>query len=151
MSNLSFYAIPAAWVLSITPHFYAIGLSKTCKDLPDFDNVSPREFIARCRTLEKQSPSAAKYLRAEAAQQNGFENLGFFAAAIVAGNLGGLGNSVMNKIAAGYLASRVVYNFLYITTTTDGLSNLRTVSFLAGIGLIWTPFILLGNKFNQLL
>lgn len=45
----------------------------------------------------------------EAAQQNIFENLGLYAAAIVAGNVAGLPVRHMNKIAAGYIASRVVY------------------------------------------
>ena len=35
--NLSLYAIPAAWVLSIAPHFYAASLGK-------FDNKNPRTY-----------------------------------------------------------------------------------------------------------
>lgn len=30
-SNFSFYAIPAAWVLSIVPHFYAVSLFDSAK------------------------------------------------------------------------------------------------------------------------
>jgi hypothetical protein len=36
-TNQSLYTIPAAWVLSIAPHFYAAGLGK-------FDNRNPRTY-----------------------------------------------------------------------------------------------------------
>lgn len=35
--NFSLYSIPAAWVLSIAPHFYAVSLGK-------FDNKNPRTY-----------------------------------------------------------------------------------------------------------
>ncbi|KAI5474968.1 hypothetical protein MNV49_002152 [Pseudohyphozyma bogoriensis] len=109
-TNISYYAFPAAYMLCILPHWYAIGLTKSSKDLPGFKNLSPREFIVKCRNLEKQTPVVAKYLRAEAAQQNGFENLPIFMASIVAGNLAGLDTGLMNKLAVAYLASRAAYN-----------------------------------------
>lgn len=58
-------------------------------------------------------------MRAESAQQNGFENLGLFAAAVVIGNVANLSNSTLNTLSGAYLASRVVYNYLYLTGTTD--------------------------------
>lgn len=59
--------------------------------------------------LPPRSQDARQYLRTEAAQQNIFENLGLYAAAIVAGNVAGLPVRHMNKIALGYLVSRLVY------------------------------------------
>jgi uncharacterized MAPEG superfamily protein len=80
--NYSFYAIPVMWLLSILPHFYAISLSKG-----KFTNTSPRGYLAEIQKKEKKTPTDEQYIRAEACQQNGFENLPFFAAAIVAGNM----------------------------------------------------------------
>ncbi|KAI0121153.1 hypothetical protein BJ170DRAFT_600160 [Xylariales sp. AK1849] len=137
--NFSLYTIPAAWVLCIAPHAYAASLGK-------FDNKNPRTYT---REIESQpsidKATKATIVRAEGAQQNGFENIGLFAAAVVIGNVAKLDNWSLNALSAGYLASRVVYNILYIRGTTDALSNARSVSFLTGIGIIWTLFIKSGN------
>lgn len=92
-----------------------------------------------------------QYQRAEAAQQNGFENLGLFAAAIVAGNIAKLPASTLNTSAIVYLVGRIVYNLLYINTESLKLSNARTVVFLSGIGTIMTLFVKSGNALNALL
>ncbi|KAJ4324318.1 hypothetical protein N0V94_001376 [Neodidymelliopsis sp. IMI 364377] len=137
--NFSLYAVPAAWALSIAPHFYAASLGK-------FDNKNPRTYTRDTegdQSIDKATK--AKIIRAEGAQQNGFENLGLFAAAVVIGNVAKLDNSTLNTLSAAYLASRVVYNVLYVGGTTDMLSNLRSVSFLTGVGIIWTFFIKSGN------
>ncbi|KAF9700071.1 hypothetical protein EKO04_001286 [Ascochyta lentis] len=143
--NFSLYSIPAAWILSIAPHFYAASLGK-------FDNKNPRTYTRDTESDQSiDKATKAKIVRAEGAQQNGFENLGLFAAAVVIGNVAKLDNSTLNTLAAAYLASRVAYNGLYIAGTTDMLSNLRSVSYLTGIGIIWTFFIKSGNVLrNQL-
>ncbi|KAI5361849.1 Putative membrane-associated, eicosanoid/glutathione metabolism (MAPEG) protein [Septoria linicola] len=137
--NFSLYTIPAAWILSIAPHFYAASLGK-------FDNKNPRTYIKESsgdQSIDKATKDTI--IRAEGAQQNGFENLGLFAAAVVAGNIAKLDNSTLNTISGGYLLSRVVYNYLYINGTNDAMANARSVSFLAGIGLIFSLFIKSGN------
>jgi uncharacterized MAPEG superfamily protein len=58
-------------------------------------------------------------IRAEGAQQNGFENVGLFASAVVAGNIAGLDNRTLNILSSGYLASRAVYNYIYINNKTE--------------------------------
>ncbi|KAL6711898.1 hypothetical protein ACN47E_002941 [Coniothyrium glycines] len=137
--NFSLYAVPAAWVLSIVPHFYAASLGK-------FDNKNPRTYTQDTKSDQSiDKATKAKIIRAEGAQQNGFENLGLFAAAVVIGNVAKLPNSTLNTLSAAYLASRVVYNGLYIAGTTDLLSTLRSVSFLTGVGIIFTFFIQSGN------
>jgi uncharacterized MAPEG superfamily protein len=60
-----------------------------------------------------------KIIRAEGAQQNGFENVGLFAAAVVAGNIAKLDNTTLNYLSGGYLASRVLYNFVYINNQSE--------------------------------
>ncbi|KAF1930021.1 uncharacterized protein M421DRAFT_419051 [Didymella exigua CBS 183.55] len=143
--NFSLYTIPAAWALSIAPHFYAASLGK-------FDNKNPRSYTRDTegdQSIDKATK--AKIVRAEGAQQNGFENLGLFAAAVVIGNVAKLPNETLNTLSAAYLASRVAYNALYVAGTTDMLSNLRSVSFLTGVSIIFTFFIKSGNVLrNQL-
>ncbi|GAA5903010.1 hypothetical protein JCM5296_004515 [Sporobolomyces johnsonii] len=149
-TNYSFYAVPAMWTVGIVTHFYAIGLTKVSNDLPDFDVVSPREFINRVRTQEKQSPVVGKYLRAESAQMNTFENLGWFSAAVVAGNLARLPTRYLNLFAGGYVASRLLYTLLYVNTTSAAWANLRTVTWLGGVFSIMATFVKAGNVFNKL-
>lgn len=51
-----------------------------------------------------------KIIRAESAQLNGFENLGWFAAAVVAANVARVPNGQLNQLTAGYLLSRAIFN-----------------------------------------
>lgn len=90
-----------------------------------------------------------KIIRCEGAQSNGFENLAFFATAVVAGNLAGLPSETLNTLSFGYIASRVVYNFIYITNTTGAMASLRSVVFLTGIGQIFTLFNKSGNALRD--
>jgi uncharacterized MAPEG superfamily protein len=139
----SLYTIPAAWVLSVLPHFYAASLGK-------FDNKNPRTYTRdteSSQTVDKATK--ATIVRAEGAQQNGFENLGLFAAAVVVGNVAKLDNAVLNGLAFAYLGSRAVYNGLYVWGTTDAMANARSVAYLAGVGLIFTFFIKSGNALKD--
>lgn len=55
-SNYSLYAIPALWVMGLLPHAYASQMTKSTKDMPEFDNVSPRAFLVSVANQEKQTP-----------------------------------------------------------------------------------------------
>jgi uncharacterized MAPEG superfamily protein len=88
-------------------------------------------------------------LRCEGAQQNGFENIALFATAVLAGNLAGLPAQTLNTLSGGYLASRIVYNYIYINNTSIAMANSRTGTFLVGIGLIFTLFIKSGNALKE--
>jgi len=139
--NLSLYTIPAAWVLAMVPHFYAISLAGK-----KFDDKHPRGFTASLKddqTLD--SVTKQTIVRAEGAQSNGFENLGLYAAAIVAGNMSLLPTTTLNYLSVGYLMSRVVYNLIYINGSSDGLAKARTGVYLSGIGCIFGLFIKSGN------
>ncbi|KAK4051629.1 hypothetical protein OIV83_002769 [Microbotryomycetes sp. JL201] len=132
-ANLSAIALPLAWVTAISPHWLAAYLTFNDKDLKPFDNRCPREYVASVRALEKQTPVVKKYLRAEAAQQNGFENLPIFIATVVAANAARLPAPLINKFITVYLASRVVYNLLYIQTTRQKYTGIRSVVYVGGI------------------
>jgi uncharacterized MAPEG superfamily protein len=80
---------------------------------------------------------------------NGFENLGLFASAIVAGNLAGLSAQTMNFLSGGYLVSRALYNIIYINNDTQAAANTRSAVYVAGIGMIMTLFIKSGNALKS--
>lgn len=125
--------------MSIAPHFYASTLG-------NFDNRSPRAYTKAVGD-DKSLPAETRdrIIRAEGAQQNGFENIGLYAAAVVAGNIAGLDNRTLNLLSGGYVASRILYNVIYINNSTETAANARTGVFLAGVGIIFTLFIKSGN------
>lgn len=149
-TNISLFTIPLAWALCLAPHVYATQLYQHASSR-QFDNCTPRSLI-KIVTDNQTIDSATKdrIIRAESAQQNGFENVGLFAAAVVAGNMARLDNTWLNGLSVGYVISRVVYNLLYINNTTARLATTRTGVFISGIGMIWVLFILAGNELRTL-
>ena len=87
-----------------------------------------------------------RIVRAEAAQANGLENVGFFAAAVVAANVAGVSKLVLNSLSLAYLVSRALYNWLYVVGDKKSLALARTVVFFAGQGILFSLCILAGNR-----
>ncbi|MCJ1285383.1 hypothetical protein MMC26_004723 [Xylographa opegraphella] len=149
MRNFSLYTIPAAWVLALVPHAYATQLYDS-KSAHKFDLTQPRSLagkVADDQTLDAATKN--RVIRAEGAQQNGFENIGLFAAAVVAGNVAGVDNWWLNALSGGYLVSRVVYNVIYINNESVALANTRTGVFLSGVGMCMTLFVMAGNRLRN--
>jgi uncharacterized MAPEG superfamily protein len=80
-------------------------------------------------------------MRCEGAHTNGIENLGFFAASVIAGNFAGLPAQTLNALSAGYILSRVLYNFIYINNTTAKMPTMRSLAWMIGTGLIITLYV----------
>ncbi|KIX06169.1 uncharacterized protein Z518_04143 [Rhinocladiella mackenziei CBS 650.93] len=114
-TNLSYYTVPVAWLLCIAPHIYAVKLYDRISPKHEFDKVNPRSLLP---TLESNpdidTSTKRRIARAEAAQWNGFENLGFFAASVVAANVSGMEIFWVNSLSLAYIFSRVLFNVLYI-------------------------------------
>lgn len=145
-TNISLYTLPAAWIFCLFPRFYAAHLytSSTSKPL---DIILPRALAARASADPAlQHSTRDKIVRAEAAQANGLENVGYFAAAVVAGNVAGLSKTVLNCLSLGYLLSRGLYSWLYVVGDKKKTALARTGVFFSGQGLIFALFILAGNK-----
>ncbi|KAI9654766.1 MAG: hypothetical protein M1821_005760 [Bathelium mastoideum] len=129
--NLSYYAIPAAWFIAVVPHAYAITLYSARSSSPStaVDLTKPRVML---KTLdEDQSVDKATkdaIIRAESAHGNGMENLGLFAAAVVAGNTAGVEAGLLNALSWGYVGSRVLYNLVYINNTTRALATILDIT-----------------------
>lgn len=148
--NISLYLIPAAWLVAFMPRIYALSAytAATKKDTKAIA-LQPRDFSKMA--LDDQAIDAktkGRIVRAEAAQANGFENLGLFASAVAAGNAAGLDASVLNGLGVAYLVSRVVYNHIYIFNDLVP-SQARTVTFLGGVGMCMALFVQAGNKMKR--
>ncbi|KAI4134701.1 MAG: hypothetical protein LQ347_001305 [Umbilicaria vellea] len=140
--NWSLHTIPAAWILALLPHLYATSLAGS-----KFDVTQPRGMVNKLVNDQSlDSATKSRIARAEGAQQNGFENIGLYAAAVVAGNIAGLNAGTLNYLSGGYLLSRMAYNIIYITNESAMAGNARTGVFVTGIGLIMTLFVKAGNK-----
>ncbi|KAJ4409630.1 hypothetical protein N0V91_002551 [Didymella pomorum] len=143
-SNYSFYSIPVYWFLALAPHAYAVGIARKANK-GFWDNTNPRNT----GYLEKNIPkdALAKYERAEAAHANGMENAPFFVGAVLAGNLAGLSASTMNTYTGAYIGLRLIYNVLYINTTTLKNSRARSIVWIASTLGLFTLYIKAANKF----
>ena len=102
-------------VAVLLPLFLA-GYSKSSSR----DNNAPRE--------EAERLSGAKR-RAYAAHQNAFENLPFFAVAVVAALSFGATTSTLNLLALLYLAFRIAHALLYIADKP----SLRSAAYAGGL------------------
>ncbi|KAI1451495.1 hypothetical protein F4805DRAFT_95550 [Annulohypoxylon moriforme] len=147
-NNISYYTIPAAVVLALLPRVYS-GLTGPGKKV--FDGNNPRLFTQAIEKSDLDKKLKGRLQRAEAASANGFETLGFYAAAVTAGNTAGLSAETLNNLTLGYLASRVFYTWIYIWGQDNRKWILaRPNVWGVGIGLILTLFIMAGNKGNAI-
>jgi len=130
MANLSFFAIPAYWVLTLVPHNYAIAIMKKANN-GRWNNSSPRSSKWDA-TLRESTPAEVygRYERAEAAHKNGMENLALFVGAVLAGNIAKLDSFTLNAFVVTYLCLRVVYTFIYINVSSHRYSFYRTAIWL---------------------
>jgi uncharacterized MAPEG superfamily protein len=125
--NLSIFAIPAFWIITMIPHNDAIALIKSSSN-GRWDNTSPRSSLWDSK-LQTTVPTEIyqRYERAEAAHKNGFENLPIFVGAILAGNIAKLDPWLLNIFAGIYLAMRVLYTMVYIHVRKGPASLFRTL------------------------
>lgn len=87
-----------------------------------------------------------RFRRAKAASANGFETLGLYAAGIVAANASGVPTATVNKLALGYIASRVVFNYIYVFLQDNRkFAPLRTLVWMAGIAIIFMLYTSAGR------
>lgn len=148
--NLSFHAIPLAWFIALSPRFYGAHKYSEATDGGDLDIRNPRAFSDEVsEDTELKESTRNRIIRAEAAMDNGFEFLGLFAAGVCAGNIARLENRWLNGLSWGWLASRVVYNVLYVNNSTKSLAKARAGVFMAGMGMIFTLFVKAGNKLRH--
>lgn len=78
---------------------------------------------------------------------NGFETLGMYAGGIAAAAGAGVPAETLSYLSAGYLASRVAYNALYVFFQDNKkLAPFRSVVWNVGVALIATLWLKAGNR-----
>jgi len=130
--GLALWSIPAAFALAYVPNtfnYFLIGRSI------GYDNVQPRDNIARLERDPDPSVNrlAPRAKRMEGAHKNGYETLTLWSSAVIAATFAGLDPIVVNCSSGIFLFTRVLYNYLYITQTTELEAAYRSVVFYAGL------------------
>ncbi|KAK7960634.1 hypothetical protein PG988_011848 [Apiospora saccharicola] len=156
--------VPAAFVLLFLPKLYSFSLGLKYLDPADPKRYQPAILKAddlsdkvRLSLICMPLPVAisdvaphikhtkARILRAEAAFANGLETLAFYAAAVAAVNVQGLNPVAANVLSLLYLASRVVYNVVYVVLQDNPRWALvRSLTWFCGIGIIFAMFFTAG-------
>lgn len=104
--------------------------------------------LAVCAILMPCQPISA---RLTAMHVNGMESLPLFFAAVLAGNFARLPARTMSIFSLGYLASRVLYNWVYFTQRTATGGNIRSVTYFAGVLSSFWVMVKSANKVYDLL
>ncbi|MCJ7555450.1 MAG: MAPEG family protein [Gammaproteobacteria bacterium] len=112
-------------VAGIMPYLFT-GIAKSSR--PGYNNRAPREFLS---TLEGWGQ------RANWAQVNSFEAFPLFAVAVLAAQLRGAEQSVVDQLAMGFIAARLAYGAFYVFDR----ATLRSLAWTAGIGCAVALFI----------
>ena len=150
--NISLYLVPLAWLLAMLPRVYSLTAyaAHSKAQNPYAMKKNPRSIpaiVAADKTLPPQVRD--RILRAESAMINGYDNLGFFAAAVCMGNAAGLDVSLLNWLAAVYIGSRVVYFPVYIYNDTVRSVYTRSAVFAVGLVVNVALFVLAGARLNE--
>jgi uncharacterized MAPEG superfamily protein len=146
--NVSVYTVPAAFVVALLPKLFSNNAYRRATG-KKMNSQNPRRFVQDVEEDQAlDSKTKGRILRAEAAQSNGFETLGVFAAAVVAGNAAGLSPGRLNGLSIGYVFTRFVYNHIYIFQDVVP-SIARSASWMTSIGLLFAMFIQAGQKWNE--
>ncbi|GAM88573.1 hypothetical protein ANO11243_066070 [Dothideomycetidae sp. 11243] len=162
--NLAILSIPAYFVLTLAPHMYAASIAMKDKGPSNYDHRNPRA-ANYLENMRKQLAPAdfARWERAEAAHHNGNENYALYAATVLASVLAdttATKTGVLGLLAGGmsaetrtfvlsYFASRILYTFVYIATSDNRKTFIRTIVYFTGVGLCFQQFVraatILGN------
>lgn len=150
--NISLYLVPFAWLLAMLPRVYSLTayVAHSKAQLSDAMKKNPRSIpaiVAADKTLPPQVRD--RILRAESAMINGYDNLGYFAAAVCVGNTARLDVPLLNLLAVVYIGSRLLYIPAYIYNDTVRSVYTRSAVFAVGLIVNVALFVLAGVRLNQ--
>jgi uncharacterized MAPEG superfamily protein len=118
--NLSYWCVLTAGIMPVA----TVGIAKWGRR--DYDNSEPRGW------LEKQ---IGVRRRADSAHRNHFEAFPFFAAGILVAQQLHAPQHSIDMLAIAFIASRIVYTWLYLTDRSTLRSMSWFIGYLAVIGL----------------
>lgn len=134
------------------PRVYSLAAYAAHSKAQNSDSMkkNPRSIpaiVAADKTLPPQVRD--RILRAESAMINGYDNLGFFAAAVCVGNTARLDVPLLNLLAVVYIGSRLLYIPAYIYNDTVRSVYTRSAVFAVGLIVNVALFVLAGIRLNQ--
>jgi uncharacterized MAPEG superfamily protein len=125
----AYYAIAAAAVLIFVPHgFKAVAAHGKLKG--GYNLKSPRVSTA---AASDSTPEGQFITRCHGAHANAIENFPYLVAAVLMADLAGVPRDTTDRVAAAYLASRVVYTLLYMYGTTKWRAYSRSAVYIGGL------------------
>ncbi|KAF8952218.1 hypothetical protein CPC16_009902 [Podila verticillata] len=140
--NFPVFSMVLAAGLAYIPHFLRgfIVLRATKR----WDNVNPRGQMERIQAkMTKEDWQMAK--RAEGAHNNGIETLPVFYGAVLAALYTGVPKDTVNFYAGLFVATRALFNVVYIFNTNQGTALIRTGLWTAGIASCVKLFLAAAN------
>jgi uncharacterized MAPEG superfamily protein len=113
----------ALWILLLTVLMPVLcgGISKFGGGADRYDNVNPRDWLARRTGYQA---------RANAAQANSWEALATYVAGLAAAFIGGVDGDAIARVAIIFFAARLAYLGCYLAN----LATLRSLVWLVGFG-----------------
>ncbi|KOS19395.1 hypothetical protein ESCO_000743 [Escovopsis weberi] len=141
--NMSLFTVPAAFVLCMIPNVWAAALASGAYDL-----ANPRAMVATAKADTRlDKPTQQKITRAKAASDNGFETLGYYAAAVVAANVAGVAPRTLNLLSGAYVLSRALFVLAYVQLGADRrLAPVRSACWTLGSILTMALYIKAGLR-----
>jgi uncharacterized MAPEG superfamily protein len=97
-----------------------------------YDNRNPRDWIAKQDGFKKW---------AQAAQENCWEALPFFAAAVIVSHMLGVVGWLPNALAVAFILLRCVYIWLYVTARQRQRSIVWVIAFAVNVAIFLLPLI----------
>ena len=97
-----------------------------------YDNRNPRDWLAKQQGFKRW---------AQAAQENSWEALPFFAAAVIVSHMLGVIGWLPNALAVAFIVLRVVYIWLYVTAQQRARSLVWSAAFFVNIAIFLLPLL----------
>lgn len=119
-------AFTCVLIAIILPYIWAWYAKSPAIKAGSYDNNNPRALLARL-----EGPS----LRANWAQQNAFEALPGFIAAVIIAHVTGVAQHLIDSLAAIFVICRIAHGIFYIKDAATLRSTVWMVGFVAVIGL----------------
>ena len=97
-----------------------------------YDNRNPRDWIAKQQGSKKW---------AQAAQENCWEALPFFAASVIVSHMLGVIGWLPNALAVAFIVLRVIYIALYVTGRERSRSLVWIAAFFVNVAIFLSPLL----------
>ncbi|KAF9148411.1 hypothetical protein BG015_009858 [Linnemannia schmuckeri] len=128
--NTPLLMLPAAAAVAYAPHFIRAFI--VVYHTKRWNNINPRGQLERVESkMTKAGWAMAK--RAESAHVNGLETLPVFYGAVLAALHAGVAKDTVGFYSTFFVASRVLFNFVYILNTNQLSALARTGIWTAGM------------------